>query len=118
MTGCETAFIVPGATSGAQTIANTDCATAATATTNWYSDQYRIYLEAGQSITVTQESPTLDNYIIVFGPTGFAQVDVDAGGAGDTESEVITATVSGIYVIDAGTFDPEEVGAYTLTVAP
>lgn len=116
MTGCEMAFIVPGATSGAQTISNTDCASSTTATGSYFSDQYRVYLNAGETITVTQESPTLDSYIIVFGPTGFAQVDVDGGGPGDTEEEAITATVSGVYVIDAGTFDKNEFGAYTLTV--
>ncbi|MDB4950205.1 MAG: Alkaline phosphatase [Gemmatimonadetes bacterium] len=90
-------------------------------TTNYYADLYRVTLSAGQTVTVTMDSgDNLDTYLLLAGPAyGFLVAgndDDDSGTLGVGSSMTYTATVSGVYVIEASTFNGLDTGNYTLHV--
>lgn len=122
---CQSAVVANGA-NVPSSIASTDCFSSFgsnkfTPTTSYYADLYRVTLTAGQTITVTMDSGDhLDTYLILAAPvTGRAvslNDDDDEGTLGVGSRIVYTAPVSGVYVIEASTFDSLATGAYTLHV--
>jgi hypothetical protein len=107
-------------------IASTDCfssygSNTGGPTTSYYADLYRVALTAGQTVTVTMDSgDNLDTYLLLASPTyGFLVAgndDDDSGTLGVGSSMTYTATTSGVYVIEASTFNGLDTGNYTLHV--
>ena len=115
ITGCALVYATTGVES-AQEITPTDCAFPASETENFYSDDFTVFLKAGQTLTVTQAPEALDAFLILFDADFNDLATQDAGGGGDAETLEFTAEADGFYIIDAGTFDPEEVGPYTISI--
>jgi len=114
ITGCATVFATTGSETSQQ-VTDTDCAFPVDGGA-FFSDQYTIFLAAGQSVAITEAPEAFDAFITLIGPDGEVVATQDQGGGGDAETLEFTAEVAGFYVIDAGTFDPDEVGPYTLTI--
>ncbi|HEX8432276.1 MAG TPA: PPC domain-containing protein [Longimicrobium sp.] len=120
------ATVVSNGTSLPSSIASTDCFSSygdpnGRPTTSFYGDLYRVALTAGQTVTVTMDSgDDLDTYLLLASPTsGFL-----VAGNDDDDTEVLgvgsriiyTATATGVYVIEASTFQTSDTGNYTLNV--
>lgn len=118
--------VVTGGTSLPSSISSSDCFSSygdpnGRPTTSYYADLFRVALTAGQTITVTMDSgDELDTYLLLAGPVnGFLLAgndDDDEGALGVGSRLVYTATVTGVYVIEASTFNGLDEGAYTLGV--
>ncbi|HYW10955.1 MAG TPA: PPC domain-containing protein [Longimicrobium sp.] len=118
--------VVGNGTSLPSSIASTDCFSSygsanGLPSTSYYGDLFRVSLTAGQTITVTMDSgDDLDTYVLLADATlGFivaANDDDDEGTLGVGSRLVYTATVSGVYVIEASTFNSLGTGNYTLGV--
>lgn len=108
---CEDVFITRGA-STAQTITAADC----TLYAGYYSDQFKLYLNAGETVTIRMTA-TLDAYISLLDPAGNLVDEEDSGGTG-AETMVFTPAVSGVYTIDAGTWAAGDTGPFTLAIDP
>lgn len=118
--------VVAGGTSLPSSISSTDCFSSygsadGLPTTSFYADLYRVSLTAGQTLTVTMDSgDDLDTYLLLAGPTAGELVagndDDDEGTLGVGSRMVYTATVTGVYVIEASTFNGLDTGNYTLGV--
>jgi hypothetical protein len=123
VTNCEDVFVFPGITT-LQSLQATDCNTnAANHASGFAFDEYVVFLNAGQSITVSMTSPTLDSYLelrIDGGATVTSNDNIDA----TTKDARITFTVpvltntrtARFYVITAATKVAGALGDYTLTV--
>jgi len=120
------AVVVANGTSLPSAIANSDCFSSygdpdGRPTTSYYGDLYRVTLTAGQTITVTMDSgDDLDTYLLLANSaSGFVVAkndDDDNGVLGVGSRMIYTATVSGVYVIEASTFNGLDTGNYTLGI--
>lgn len=120
------ATVVSSGTNLASSVAPTDCfssygSNSGRPTTSYYADLYRVTLTAGQTVEVTMDSgDELDTYLLLAGPAnGFLVAgndDDDEGTLGVGSRIVYTATVTGVYVIEASTFNSLDTGSYTLGV--
>jgi hypothetical protein len=120
------ATVVTNGTSLPSSISSSDCfssygSNSGRPSTSYYADLYRVTLAAGQTLTVTMDSgDELDTYLLLAGPTLGELVagndDDDEGELGVGSRMVYTATVAGVYVIEASTFNGLDTGAYTLGV--
>lgn len=120
------ATVVTNGTSLPSSIAASDCFSSygdpnGKPTTSYYADLYRVTLTAGQTITVTMDSgDDLDTYLLLASHgNGFLVAgndDDDDGVLGVGSKMIYTATVSGVYVIEASTFNGLDEGNYTLGV--
>jgi hypothetical protein len=118
--------VVSNGTSLPSSIAGTDCFSSygssnGRPTDDFYADLFRVSLTAGQTITVTMDSgDDLDTYLLLADPTlGFLVAgndDDEEGGLGVGSRIVYTATATGVYVIEASTFNMLDTGNYTLGV--
>jgi hypothetical protein len=119
VSGCEEVFIVRGVAT-AQKIQTTDCLRAGGPV---YADEFSIYLETGQSLTLSMASTAVDSYLaLVFEDpeTGGRSVvafndNVDASGTTDARLSY-TATTRGYFTILASTALKEQTGGYTLII--
>ena len=120
------ATVVTNGTSLPSSIASSDCFSSygdpnGRPTTSYYADLYRVTLTAGQTITVTMDSgDDLDTYLLLAAPgSGFLVAvnddDLD-GNLGVGSKMIYTATATGVYVIEASTFNGLDQGNYTLGV--
>lgn len=85
-------------------------------------DWIAIELEAGQTVQINLSgsgaNPVADPYLVLYDSNG-VQIDFDDDSGGGTNSELIfTATTSGTYYIEAGSFRDRGTGDYTVTVIP
>jgi hypothetical protein len=120
------ATVVTHGTSLPSSISSSDCFSSygdpnGRPTSSYYADLFRVTLTAGQTLTVTMDSgDELDTYLLLAGPTLGELVagndDDDDGALGVGSKMVYTATVSGVYVIEASTFNGLDTGNYTLGV--
>lgn len=124
VTNCEDVFVLSGI-STPQSLQTTDCNTnPASPTTGFSYDDYVIFLNAGQSITVSMTSSAVDSYLEIH-PDGSSMVlasndDID----GTTKNARVTYTVpisttvrtAGFYIITAASKVAGATGDYTLTV--
>lgn len=118
--------VVGNGTNLPSSIASTDCfssygSNSGRPTTSYYADLYRVALTAGQTITITMDSgDELDTYLLLAAPTlGFLVAgndDDDDGVLGVGSRIVYSATSTGVYVIEASTFNGLDTGSYTLGV--
>jgi len=122
---CEATVVTDG-TSLPSSISSSDCFSSygsndGRPSTSFYADLYRVSLTAGQTVTVTLDSgDNLDTYLLLAGPTYGELVagndDDDEGVLGVGSRMTYTAAVTGVYVIEASTFNGLDTGDYTLGV--
>ena len=74
--------------------------------------------QAGEQIAIELISHAFDAYLLVTDPVGDVIAEDDDGGVGTSSSVSLGLELDGSYLIIANTVGAEEVGAYTLTVAP
>lgn len=73
--------------------------------------------QAGDSVSVVQQSGTFDPYLVLAGPNG-STVATNDDGAGGTNSRIdATLPSTGAYTIWAGSLSGDATGAYTLTLS-
>ena len=80
-------------------------------------DRYHVYLQAGQSITVTMTSTDVNAYLEIHESgtmTVLAQDDNSAGG--NNARLTFTALTQGAYIIEATTFTTGQTGNYTIII--
>ncbi len=84
----------------------------------YYTHLYQFNGTSGQQITISQNSPDVDPYLILHTPSGEGSLsDDDSGGGLNSRipaSGTFTLAETGIYVIEASTAHAFEVGAFTL----
>jgi len=109
ITGCEDVWVVPGITTN-QTVSTGDCAEG-----GYYWDAMRIFLHAGQTVTLTMRSTAFNAFLDLYGT--FGKVAQDDDGAGGTDARITyTAPSTDLYVIGPKTLHAGSTGAYSLTV--
>jgi hypothetical protein len=113
VTNCEDVFAVPGISTD-QSLQTTDCNAS-----GFYSDDYIVFINTGQTITVTMTSSTIDPYLELYeirsGGTLVAAND-DASPTTKNASLTYTASNLGYFFIKARTTASNATGAYTLTI--
>jgi hypothetical protein len=123
VTNCDDVFVLPGIVTP-QRLELTDCSTnAGSPSTGFPFDQYAIFLNPGQTITVTMTSTPVDTYLEMrFASTGALVVsndDID----GTTKNSritykvpVLSVSTAGFYIITAASRVAGVFGDYTLTI--
>ena len=113
VSNCEDMFTVPGITTD-QSLQTTDCNQS-----GFFSDDFIIFLNTGQTITVTMTSSAINPYLELYQLQGSATLvgsndDADA----TTKNSSITYTAPGLsyYFVKAKTTTSGTTGAYTLTI--
>jgi len=112
VTNCEAVFVTPGI-STSQSLSSTDC------TANGiFSDDYLIFMQSGQSITVSMTSTAVDSYLEITADGNstilMSNDNIDA----TTQNAQFTfmAGSTGFYIIKARSAAAGATGAYTLAV--
>jgi hypothetical protein len=115
---CEVVFAVKGISTN-QNIEATDCPWPSAAAPTQYADIYYIFLKAGQQITISMSSTTIDSSLEFFRldtqAVRVAQNDDKDGTTKDAQI-VYTATVTNYHAIVARTTPNLQTGAYTLQI--
>ena len=114
VTSCDETWVTIGISTG-QSLAETDCAQGVV-----LSDEFRLILQADESVTLTQSSTVFDPSITLLNSVG-ATVGSDVGTTSEAAVLTFTAPPSpalGAYTIVAGTAsaEPIQIGAYDLTI--
>jgi hypothetical protein len=112
VTNCEVVFLVRGSGSN-ETLQTTDCARSSS-----YEDRYLIFLNAGQAMTVSMNSSTIDSYLAIYAPgnaTPIAQND-DRDATTKDAQLAFTPTATGFYFIAATSGSVGATGAYSFTI--
>jgi hypothetical protein len=114
VTNCDEVWVTIGISTN-QSLAEADCAQAAVR-----SDQFRLILQGGESVTLTQSSTVFDPSITLLNGVG-ATVGSDVGTTSVAAVVTFTAPAApalGAYTIVAGTAsaEPIQTGAYDLTI--
>ncbi len=113
VTNCEVVFLVKGSAS-TESLQTTDCPR----NTNFYEDRYIIYLKAGQSITASMNSSTIDSFLSIYASgnaTALAQNDDRDGTTKDAQLP-FTAQADGFYFVVTGSTSAGVTGAYSFSV--
>ncbi|HJP86251.1 MAG TPA: hypothetical protein VJ852_09700 [Gemmatimonadaceae bacterium] len=113
VTDCEDVFVAPGIATD-QNLQTTDCNLS-----GFLSDDFIIFLNTGQKITVTMTSPAIDPYLELYSLQGSAALvasNDDADGTTKNSSLTYTAPNFGYYFVKARTTSTGTTGAYTLTI--
>jgi hypothetical protein len=111
ITNCEDVFLARGSNT-AQQLQTTDCAISSTVV----ADDYFVFIEAGQSITVTMASSAFNTTLELWStPTTRLAVNDDNGTSTDSRL-TFTSTSSNLYLVRATSSAPGASGAYTLAV--
>jgi hypothetical protein len=116
ITNCEEVYVTRGI-STAQELQNTDCRPTESATSAWW-DDYFIFLEAGQSITVTMSSGTIDCLVEVYSPSPVAVTRRVAFKecSANSATMTFTSTSTQVHVLRATSVGTGVTGSYTLVV--
>ena len=83
-------------------------------------DWYRVTLTAGTTYTIHSSAvfgSNPDTFLTVRNSTGTTQADNDDGGDGTYSVLSFTPTTTGIYFIDAGTYNNASTGSYRVSIA-
>ena len=111
-TNCELLFVIKGVTS-TQAIETTDCLIQTNPIV--YSDAYFILLKAGQSVTVSMSSTTVDSFIQLVRQDGLVLAQNDNRDATTKDAQVsFTAPATDYYVVFTRTALSAQTGAYTI----
>jgi hypothetical protein len=110
VTNCEEVFVMKGITTP-QSLQTTDCSSGG------YSDEYYIFVDAGQSLTVTMTSSSVNSFLTLIsqGSTTLASNDNRGDGSNDAQL-TFTATAANFYIIRAGSAVSGATGQYTLVI--
>ena len=85
-------------------------------TSGEFVDVYVFEGRAGQTVTVQMSSSDVDSYVMIRGPSGFAEFNDDRED-GDVDSQLtVRLPANGQYRIQATTFAPGESGRYSLSL--
>lgn len=85
-------------------------------TSGEYVDVYVFEGRAGQQVTIQMSSGEVDSYVMIRGPSGFAEFNDDRD-EGDVDSQLtVRLPANGQYRIQATTFSPGESGRYSLSL--
>jgi hypothetical protein len=86
---------------------------------NSYIDFYGFNGTAGQQVTITLTSSVFDTYLFLLDANAQSIAENDDISLGvDTNSRIIfTLPTTGVYFIGANSFEPQQFGAYSLTLA-
>jgi len=84
--------------------------------------RYTFNAAAGQQIAITMTSAAIDSYLYLLGPNGSVLTENDDGGGGlnsriPANSGFYTLPTTGIYTIEASSFNDNETGAFTITIS-
>jgi len=112
VSNCEDVFVQKGI-STPQSLQTTDCSTV-----GFYSDEYVIFMNAGQAITVGMTSSVLDSYVEIR-PNGSSAVlaSNDNVNANTKDAQVaFTAPATGFYIIAAASKTAGTTGDYTFSI--
>jgi hypothetical protein len=112
VTNCEDVFVVAG-TSTAQSLSSSDC------TANGIlADEYLIFMQQGQSITVSMSSTAFDSYLELHadGSSAILASNDNIDGTTQNAQFAFTATSTGFYIIRARSVAAGATGAYTLAI--
>lgn len=113
VTNCEDVFAVPGISTD-QSLQTTDCNQS-----GFYSDDYIVFLNTGQTVTVTMTSTAIDPYLELYEirtGTSLVAANDDANGTTKNASLTYTANNLGYFFVKARTTSAGTTGAYTLTI--
>jgi subtilisin family serine protease len=85
-------------------------------------DSYTFSGTAGQSISISMTSATIDTYLLFFRPDGTLLAEDDDGGTGlnsriPPDTGTLTLPVTGTYKIFANSFAANTTGSYSLTLS-
>jgi len=116
--GCEDVFLMKNVSTN-QNVEATDCSSAP-APNSIYGDRYFVFLESGQSVTISMSSSVVDSYLDLrrgneTGPIVGSNDNKDTSGTKDARV-VFTATTTSYYTIVARTAVIGQTGAYTLQI--
>ena len=116
ITNCEEVYVARGI-STAQELQNTDCTPSDSPGSAWW-DNYWIFLEAGQSITVTMSSGTVDCLLEVYSPSPVTATTRVAFKECSANSATMTFTAAStqFHVLRATSVGTGKTGSYTLVV--
>jgi hypothetical protein len=82
-----------------------------------YYEAYALEASAGTNVVITLESTDFDPYLVLVAPSGEIEESNDDAAKGDLNSRIETTLEEpGRWLIVANTLEPEETGAYTLSV--
>lgn len=110
VTNCEDVFVLKGI-STPQSLQTTDCAV------NGYSDEYYIFLDANQSLTVTMTSSSVNSFLTLLSQGGTTLASNDNREDGSNDARItFTATAANFYIIRAGSAVSGATGQYTLVI--
>ena len=113
VTACSRPWVLRGV-STAQSLSNSDCVEPSGP---WYSDEYLIWLRAGETVTVTMTASTMNAYLQLFGADGLLIDDDDSSAGGTNARLAFTATTTGAYILAASAYTGQT-GAYNLQITP
>lgn len=84
-----------------------------------YADNYSIYLNSGDTVTIDHQSTAFDAYLSIFDPNGNWLVSNDDSPSGGTLNSQITytATMAGTYGVEATSLSAGRTGAYTISTS-
>jgi hypothetical protein len=113
---CELVFVVKNV-STTQSIAATDCLWTTPPAAPIYADGFFILLRAGQTVTITMSSSTMDSYLELLRVTGVRVAQNDNKDATTQDAQIVfTATATDYYGIFARTAAASQTGVYTLSI--
>lgn len=112
VTNCEDVFVLPGITSQ-ESLQTSDCSTS-----GFFSDEYVIFMNAAQSITVSMTSSVLDSYVEIRADGSALILASNDNIDGTTQNARVsfTATTAGFYIIAAASKVAAATGAYTFAI--
>jgi hypothetical protein len=113
VTNCDEVWVTIGI-STSQSLAETDCAQGVV------HDEFRLILQAGESLTLTQSSTVFDPSITLLNGVG-ATVGSDIGTTSEAAVVTFTAPASPVLAADrivagSASSEPTQTGAYALTI--
>ncbi|CAN5881371.1 hypothetical protein BH18ACI4_BH18ACI4_07970 [soil metagenome] len=123
-TGCAVSRISYGQTINAS-LSTSDCRSSQRS--NSFADQYSFTGATGDQVRVEMTSsatPGVDTYLYLIGPSGTVVTENDdIVFAQNTNSRIpvsgfFTLPAAGVYLIESTSYDQDETGSYTLTLAP
>ncbi|HVD61348.1 MAG TPA: hypothetical protein VNC11_10795, partial [Gemmatimonadaceae bacterium] len=113
---CELVFVVKNI-STTQSIAATDCLWTTPPAAPIYADAFFILLRAGQSVTITMSSSTMDSYLELIRSSGVRVAQNDNKDATTQDAQIVfTAPTTDYYGIFPRTAVASQTGVYTLSI--
>jgi hypothetical protein len=107
---CEAVFVARGITTN-QNLATTDCLN-----DGLYSDDVYLFLDAGQSVTVTMNSTDFDAALQIYSLNGLEASNDDMSATSTNARVTYTALSAAYYLIAPTTKLPSATGAYTMII--